>query len=124
MMRTYIVSAILLIVIDGIYLYHIKNYFRQQIEDIQQTPLNINLLSTFGVYVLLVVGLNYFILQPKKSVKDAFLLGIVIYGVYEFTNSALFTKWKLLTVMMDTLWGGCLLAITTWLMKKIFIKYN
>jgi uncharacterized membrane protein len=123
-MRTYIVSAILLIVIDGIYLYHIKNYFRQQIEDIQQTPLNINLLSTFGVYVLLVVGLNYFILQPKKSVKDAFLLGIVIYGVYEFTNSALFTKWKLLTVMMDTLWGGCLLAITTWLMKKIFIKYN
>jgi uncharacterized membrane protein len=123
-MRTYVVSAILLIVIDGIYLYHIKNYFRRQIEDIQQTPLHINILSTVGVYVLLVVGLNYFILQPKKSVKDAFLLGIVIYGVYEFTNSALFTKWKLLTVMMDTLWGGCLLAITTWLMKKIFIKYN
>jgi uncharacterized membrane protein len=123
-MRTYVVSAILLIVIDGIYLYHIKNYFRRQIEDIQQTPLHINILSTVGVYVLLVVGLNYFILQPKKSVKDAFLLGIVIYGVYEFTNSALFTKWKLLTVLMDTLWGGCLLAITTWLMKKIFIKYN
>jgi uncharacterized membrane protein len=122
-MRTYVVSAILLIVIDGIYLYHIKNYFRRQIEDIQQTPLHINILSTVGVYVLLVVGLNYFILQPKKSVKDAFLLGIVIYGVYEFTNSALFTKWKLLTVLMDTLWGGCLLAITTWLMKKIFIKY-
>jgi uncharacterized membrane protein len=122
-MRTYVVSAILLIVIDGIYLYHIKNYFRRQIEDIQQTPLHINILSTVGVYVLLVVGLNYFILQPRKSVKDAFLLGIVIYGVYEFTNSALFTKWKLLTVLMDTLWGGCLLAITTWLMKKIFIKY-
>jgi uncharacterized membrane protein len=122
-MRTYVVSAILLIVIDGIYLYHIKNYFRRQIEDIQQTPLHINILSTVGVYVLLVVGLNYFILQPKKSVKDAFLLGIVIYGVYEFTNSALFTKWKILTVLMDTLWGGCLLAITTRLMKKILIKY-
>lgn len=122
-MKTYIVSAILLIVIDGIYLYHIKNYFRRQIEDIQRTPLNINILSTIGVYVFLIVGLNYFILQPNKSVKDAFLLGLVIYGVYEFTNSALFTKWKLLTVLMDTLWGGCLLAITTWLMKKIFIKY-
>lgn len=122
-MRKYIVSAILLIVIDGIYLYHIKNYFKRQIEDIQQTPLHMNILSTIGVYVLLVVGLNYFIIQPKKDVIDAFLLGLVIYGVYEFTNFALFTKWKLLTVLMDTLWGGCLLAITTWLMKKIFIKY-
>jgi uncharacterized membrane protein len=123
-MRTYIVSAILLIVIDGIYLYHIKNYFKRQIEDIQHTPLNINILSTIGVYVLLVIGLNYFIIQPNKGVQDAFLLGIVIYGVYEFTNSALFTKWKFLTVVMDTFWGGCLLAITTWLMKKIFIKHN
>ena len=123
-MRTYIVSAILLIVIDGIYLYHIKNYFKRQIEDIQHTPLNINILSTIGVYVLLVIGLNYFIIQPNKGVQDAFLLGIVIYGVYEFTNSALFTKWKFLTVLMDTFWGGCLLAITTWLMKKIFIKHN
>jgi uncharacterized membrane protein len=122
-MRKYIVSAILLIVIDGIYLYHIKNYFRRQIEDIQQTPLRINILSTISVYILLVVGLNYFILQPNKGVGDAFLFGLVIYGVYEFTNSALFTKWKLLTVLMDTLWGGCLLATTTWLTKKIFIKY-
>ena len=122
-MRKYIVSAILLIVIDGIYLYHIKNYFKRQIEDIQHTPLNINLYSTIAVYVLLVVGLNYFIIQPNKSVFDAFLLGIVIYGVYEFTNSALFTKWKVLTVLMDTLWGGCLLAITTWFIKKIFLKY-
>ena len=123
-MRKYIVSAILLIVIDGIYLYHIKNYFKRQIEDIQHTPLNINILSTIGVYVLLVIGLNYFIIHPNKGVQDAFLLGIVIYGVYEFTNSALFTKWKFLTVLMDTFWGGCLLAITTWLMKKIFIKHN
>jgi len=122
-MATLIVSAILLIVIDGIYLYHIKNYFRRQIEDIQQTPLNINILSTISVYLLLVLGLHYFIIQPNKGVKDAFLLGIVIYGVYEFTNFALFTKWKLLTVLMDTFWGGCLFAITTWVMKKIMIKY-
>ena len=112
-MRTYIVSAILLIVIDGIYLYHIKNYFKLQIEDIQHTPLNINILSTIGVYVLLVIGLNYFIIHPNKGVQDAFLLGIVIYGVYETTNYAILDKWNLQAMALDTAWGGILFAITT-----------
>jgi uncharacterized membrane protein len=52
-------------------------------------------------------------------VNEAFLLGIVIYGVYETTNYALFKNWSILTVFMDTLWGGILFASTCYIINLI-----
>jgi uncharacterized membrane protein len=52
-------------------------------------------------------------------VLDAFLLGIVIYGVYETTSYALLKKWKLSIVLMDTLWGGVLFGLTTALVYSL-----
>ena len=73
----------------------------------------------YKVLVFLIVGINYFIIKPKKSVSDAFLLGIVIYGVYETTNYALLKNWSILTVIIDTLWGGILFAITTYIINLL-----
>jgi uncharacterized membrane protein len=67
----------------------------------------------------LITGLNYFIIKPRKSVTDAFLLGIVIYGVYETTNYALFSNWSIISVIIDTLWGGLLFATTAYVVEKI-----
>jgi uncharacterized membrane protein len=112
-------SAIIFVVIDFIYLNLIKNYFKNQIETVQNTPIKINILGTLLCYIFLIFGLNYFIIQPKRSVYDAFFLGIVIYGVYETTNYALFSKWSIFTVIMDTLWGGTLFALTTFIISQI-----
>jgi uncharacterized membrane protein len=57
--------------------------------------------------------------KPKKNIYDAFFLGLLIYGVYETTSMALLQKWKWQTVIMDTLWGGILFAITTLIFKEI-----
>jgi uncharacterized membrane protein len=46
-------------------------------------------------------------------------LGIVIYGVYEFTNLSLLKNWKVLTTILDTTWGGVLFASTTYLAYEI-----
>ena len=112
-------SAIIFVVIDFFYLNIIKEYFKNQIENVQNTPIKINILGTLLCYIFLIFGLNYFIIQPKRSVYDAFFLGILIYGVYETTNYALFTKWSFLTVIMDTLWGGTLFAVTTFIISQI-----
>jgi uncharacterized membrane protein len=119
-----LISAILFIVIDFIYLNFMKNYFFKQVKSVQGSPLKINILGAAICYIFLIIGLNYFIIKPKKSVSDAFLLGLVIYGVYETTNYALLSKWSILTVIMDTLWGGVLFAITTYLVNllRYFVK--
>jgi len=114
-----LVSAILFVCIDAIYLNIMKSYFNKQIKQIQGTPVQLNLVGAFLTYIFLIFGLNYFIVSKNKSVSDAFLLGIVIYAVYEFTNLSLLKNWRVLTTILDTTWGGILFALTTFLTYKI-----
>ena len=112
-----LLSAIILITIDFMYLQSIKGYFQKQVQSVQGSAMQINYLGAAICYIFLIVGINYFIIKPNRSIKDAFLLGLVIYGVYETTNYALFKNWSVLTVIIDTLWGGILFALTTWIVK-------
>ena len=114
-----LITAIIFVVLDSIYLNLIKDYFVKQINLVQGSPIKIDFLAILLCYIFLIFGINYFIIQPNRSIQDAFILGIIIYGVYETTNKALLTKWSWLTVIMDTLWGGILFALTTYLIKKI-----
>ena len=114
-----LVSAIVLVSIDFIYLNLIKDYFNKQIQSVQQSKLTINYLGAAICYIFLIAGINYFIIKPNRSIQDAFLLGLVIYGVYETTNYALFKNWHILTVIIDTLWGGILFALTTYIVRLL-----
>jgi uncharacterized membrane protein len=114
-----LISSIIFITIDFIYLNVMKNYFNNQVQRIQGSPIKINYLGTALCYIFLIIGINYFIIKPHKSVNDAFLLGIIIYGVYETTSYALLKNWSIITVIIDTLWGGLLFATTTYLVNLL-----
>lgn len=115
----FLVSAIVFVVIDFIYLNAIQSYFNNQIKIVQGSPIQFNILGAVLCYIILILGINYFIIQPRKSVGDAFLLGTFVYGVYETTNYTLLKNWALLTVFMDTLWGGVLFATTTYIVNLL-----
>jgi uncharacterized membrane protein len=119
---SFLLSAILFILLDSLYLHLISNWFQRQITNVQGTPIKLSAskgVSAALCYVFLIAGLNYFIIKPNKSVSDAFLFGLIIYGVYETTNYTLFDKWSVFTVIIDTLWGGILFALTTYLVRLI-----
>ena len=116
----YLLAAVLLVVLDSVYLNLVKQYYNYQIKSVQGSDMKINLSAAILCYVFLVFGINYFIIREKKSVLDAFLLGLTIYAVYELTSMALLKKWTWLTVIMDTTWGGILFALTTYLVYLIF----
>ena len=109
------VSAITMIALDGLYLQTMKNSFSDQIIKVQGSPLVLKILPTILCYMLLVFGLNYFIISKKQSLYAAFLLGIVIYGVYDMTTYALITKWSPQLALIDTLWGGILMCTTAYI---------
>ena len=114
-----LLSAIVFISIDFVYLNVMKGYFENQVKNVQGSSLKVNYLGVAICYIFLIAGLNYFIIKPRKSVSDAFLLGLVIYGVYETTNYALFSNWSIVSVIIDTLWGGLLFASTAYVVEKL-----
>ena len=119
LIKNVLLSLLILVSIDSIYLYFIKTLFEKHISLIQNSPLNINMHGAIICYIFLVLGLNYFILSTNKGVMDAFILGLVIYAVFESTNLALFKKWPYYFVLVDTLWGGILFALTTYIIRRI-----
>jgi len=94
-------------------------YFKRQVKAVQGSSLELNLVGAALCYVFIIFGLNYFIIKNRKSVKDAFLLGIVIYAIYELTSLALFKNWHVMSVLIDTLWGGILFGLTTSIVYKL-----
>jgi uncharacterized membrane protein len=114
-----LLSAIIVVIIDSVYLNLVAPYFKYQVKLVQNSPMEINYLGAILSYIFIIVGLNYFIIKPRKSPQDAFLLGIVIYGIFEATNLALFKNWLMTTVVLDTLWGGILFALTAFIVQKI-----
>ena len=116
---TLLISAIVFVVLDYFYLNLTKNYFKNQVQLVQGSPLKLNYLGAILCYIFLIFGINYFIIKPKRSIQDAFLLGLIIYAVFETTNLALFSKWSWFTVLIDSLWGGVLFALTTYIVNII-----
>lgn len=119
MLKDILLSGILFVMIDSIYLTSISGYFNEQIQMIQGSPLVLHLGATALSYIFLILGLYYFILREKKPVKDAFIFGLVIYMVYEATNKAIIQKWKWTTVLLDGVWGGILYALTTYAVYQV-----
>lgn len=118
-MLQYLLTAMIFVILDGTYLNLIKGYFNKQVKSIQGSDIQMNIAATGLVYVVLIYGLNYFIIRKNKSAKEAAILGFFVYAVYELTNYALFKNWSVLTVIIDTLWGAVLFGLTTFIVYKL-----
>lgn len=114
-----LLTIIILSSIDYFYLSFMKNYFNNQIKLVQNTNLELDFTAIILCYILLIFGLYYFIIKDNKSIFNSFILGILIYGVFELTNKSIFDNWQWMMVLYDGLWGGILFAITTTLVYKL-----
>jgi uncharacterized membrane protein len=111
----FLTSSAILLTVDVLYLYNIgMNTFQKNVQLIQKSPLELNVYGALLSYICVIGILYYFIISQNKPVFDAFLLGIFLYGTFDMTNFAMFTKYAWKTALADTLWGGTLFAFTTW----------
>ena len=125
MISKYIISIILLPLIDIIYLKSIGGEYNKMIKNIQGEDIEFNISYAVLCWICLLGLLNYFIIKDNKHYLEAFLLGLGIYGVYEFTNGAILKKWELWSIIIDTLWGGIffsLVTLLTYTLDKVINK--
>ena len=109
---TFFKAFLILILVDSFWILTGGIYARNMMENIQGQPINIRFVSAGIVYLVLA----YMLLQTT-SYKQAFLYGVSIYAVYDFTNNAVFNHYDWKFAIADTLWGGVLFVLTRHLLK-------
>ena len=135
-MSDLIALAVIILALDAVFLTLSKDLFARQVMLVQGTAMKVNLPSAAVCYVLMVLGLYYFVLRhiivPNATsaaasiqtmrlgdgIRAAFFLGILVYGVYETTTLAILRNWSPMTAVIDTTWGGTLFALSAYLFYK------
>jgi uncharacterized membrane protein len=112
---------LLILLLDFVYISFFRNDFVNLFKNVQKSPLKINKFGFVITYMLLTFTVYYFGFVKQFTSKDMFILGVCVYGVYEFTNLTTFKNWKMKMTLLDTLWGGILFysthTITTMTLK-------
>jgi uncharacterized membrane protein len=115
------VGAISFAVLDGLWLGLVMSgFYREQlaaigrIENDRFVP---NWPAAAVVYVLLGAGLALFAAPRASSIETAAaygaLFGLVVYGVYDFTNLATLRHYPLQLAIVDVAWGTAASALGT-----------
>ena len=119
MWKTILLITFIMLALDAVYLTATRSIFGAVVAKIQRVAMQFRMEGAVVVYALLVFGLYKFIISERRSVKDAAVLGLVIYGVFDFTNYAMFKNYDMATALMDTAWGSILMALTTFLVYQV-----
>lgn len=117
----FVQTLVIFLVIDGLWLGIIaRDFYQGQLRIIDNLgpgqPIKFNYFSAVGAYFLMALGFELFV-RPQLTFSDnnwtkllnsfmvGGLFGLVLYGVYDFTNYAIFSRWTELFVFVDILWG-------------------
>lgn len=124
-MLEYIKAFFIILAIDSAYLYFIADAFGSMVKSIQHESMSIRYGSAFIVYALLAIGLVNIAISSgtsyKTDVKKAALLGAVTYGVFDFTNHAVFRNYNIVIAVIDTIWGALLMGLSAYFYKLIIL---
>jgi uncharacterized membrane protein len=115
MIKLFVVSAGVLILLDFIYLFLQQEWYKKEIKKIQGAELKLNWAGVFMRYLAQIIGLNIFVLQNNGSILNSFLFGIIIYLNYIGTSYATIINFDELLAFVDLLKGGVIMGLTTYI---------
>lgn len=118
---------IFILVLDVTWLFVARNGYKDLVKSVQQNPLALKKVPALFAYGCLFLSIWYYAIpvvrQQMREKKDVPIwqlclvygggLGICIYGIYNFTNMAIFDHYKVMMGLKDTLWGGMLFTLST-----------
>lgn len=108
-------AVLLLIFIDLPWLLLIGETAQRLILRIQGSEMRLRYPPALVVYLALA-----YLVTKTDSPLEAFKVGVAVYAVYDFTNYAMFKNYTLSFALMDSLWGGILMAMTRYALDRIF----
>ena len=123
--KQFFIVLLAILVMDAIWLGVIaKKGYQETIMNVQGSKLKMRIWPLIFLYPLMAWCINTFVLKNDSVKKEdkwkyGALLGLLIYGVYNGTNHAIFNDWNLETSIKDTLWGPFVIGAATWFATKM-----
>jgi uncharacterized membrane protein len=116
------IGCIAIIATDLLYLTLNKNFYKSILDS------HTNIQYGYGLLVWIIIPIGIYILiltrpdvkSGATSAKLGGILGFVTYGVYNFTNAAIYPKrWSTKLIVGDTMWGTFLTGFISFLMYRL-----
>ncbi len=115
-LTAFLLSLVILLLLDAVWLTAIAPTSRKVVASIQGTPMQIRWIPAAVVYLLIAIAVVYLAVLSASSTLEAAgrgaVLGLAMYGVYDFTNHATLTAYPLPYAIADTAWGTFLCGVT------------
>ena len=105
--RSLLVNAALIALVDTLWLTIISSTYQSAVRTIQGGSA-VRIRPIFAIPVYLALG---YLLDFAPTRQTAFLIGMAVYAVYDFTVLTIFEKYPLYLALTDMFWGGVLFFI-------------
>lgn len=128
-LRNYLILLAIFLLIDMVWLMGIaKRLYADKLGYLMASKPN--LLAALLFYLLFIVGLQVFVVQPAllsgswlAALLPGLLFGLVTYATYDLTNLATVRDWPVLITVLDLLWGSFVSGVTSlagfWLIRLL-----
>jgi len=125
----YFITFFIFLLVDSFWLLYVaKELYSKNIGHLLAK--NVNLWSAGLFYLLNIIGIMIFALNPalqKNSILMAFIYGafygFFTYSTYDLTNLATLKDWPVLITVIDILWGTFLTSMVTGISYYIIRKF-
>lgn len=125
--KMYLIALVSFVLVDGIWLAFIaKDLYQKELGYLFSS--NPNWLAAIIFYLLFLVGLVYFVINPgieKESIKtlliSAALFGLVTYATYDLTNLATVKDWPIKITAIDLVWGTFLSSAVSYITYYVYM---
>lgn len=129
-LKKFVISFGVFVVVDLAWLGVVaKSFYSNQLGPLMRDEIIWPVATLF--YILFVIGLLYFAIEPglkakssRLAVKNGALYGFFTYMTYELTNYSVISNWPAGLVLVDIMWGVVLATVVSLFAYLILDKQN
>jgi uncharacterized membrane protein len=125
--KQYVATFAFILLLDFVWLSLQRTMYGDMVKRVQLRDMRVRLAPAVIAYALVYAGLVFLVLPPlmQRNISGAALWwhaglhGLVVYGVYNATNLAVFERYPWSVALIDTAWGVTLHVAVAWLVLRV-----
>lgn len=123
-------AVVVLLALDTIYLLIVSTFYKRSIKKIQNgIEMKVDIVAAIACYIFMITGLIFIVFTQlsrygslrslslgnklKYAVRFGGIVGLVVYGVFNTTNLAIFRNYSKTLAIIDMFWGVILYTLAT-----------